>query len=388
VAPPLACVIGEMDLVRALGIAGRRVAVVAKPGEPTRFSRFTREVVEWADPWTQPEVLVDRLLAFAAAQPEPPVLYFDADWDLLAVSRDRERLAEGFRFVVADAELVEDLVDKERFQALADRLDLPVPPGTTLHPARDTPAAAAEVGFPAAVKPLTRHHETWRPLARAKAVRVDSREALEELWPRLAAAGVDVLVQRIVPGPESLIESYHAYVDEQGAVAGEFTGRKIRTFPREFGYTSALEITDVADVRRVGRELCERVGLRGVAKVDFKRGPDGTLYLLEINPRFNLWHHAGAVAGVNLPDLVYRDLTGLPRPSRRAAVPGIRWVTLPHDWAAARTDGMSSLRWLAWAMRCETKALLALDDPLPAFGALAFRARRRRLRRGPAAQPA
>src|SRR5215470_19812901 len=40
--------------------------------------------------------------------------------------------------------------------------------------------------------------------------------------------------------------------------------------------------------------------LTGVAKPDFKRAPDGRLLLLEINPRFNLWHHLGAVAGVNL----------------------------------------------------------------------------------------
>ena len=43
-------------------------------------------------------------------------------------------------------------------------------------------------------------------------------------------------------------------------------------------------------------------------KLDFKqREATGGLYLLEANPRFNLWHHAGAVAGVNLPLLVYRD---------------------------------------------------------------------------------
>jgi len=50
-------------------------------------------------------------------------------------------------------------------------------------------------------------------------------------------------------------------------------------------------------VRRLGRELTERVGLRGFAKFDFKRDPDGRLWLLQVNPRFNLWHHVGADAG-------------------------------------------------------------------------------------------
>lgn len=377
----LACVIGEMDLVRTLGLAGVPVASVARPGDPTRFSRFTREVVDWADPWMHPEVLVERLLDFARRQPQPPVLFYDGDWDLLMVSRHRARLAEGLRFVVADPELVEDAVDKRRFQALADRVGLRVPPARTLDPAQDPAADAAEVGFPAIVKPVTRQHETWRPVFRAKAARVESQAELDALWPRLAAAGIDVVVQRSVPGPERMIESYHAYVDAAGATVAEFTGRKLRTVPREYGYTTSLELTDDAGVRDAGREVLERIGLTGVAKLDFKRGPDGALYLLEVNPRFNLWHHPAARAGVNIPDLVYRDLVGLPRPRVGRVRAGVRWCNVPDDLVAARRDGVPLARWLPWALGAEAKAILSWDDPLPALGAVAWRARRRLTRR-------
>ena len=56
-------------------------------------------------------------------------------------------------------------------------------------------------------------------------------------------------------------------------------------------------------------------GLTGVAKLDFKRDRSGKLHLFEINPRFTLWHHAAAIAGVNIPALVYADLTGAPWPA-------------------------------------------------------------------------
>jgi ATP-grasp in the biosynthetic pathway with Ter operon len=69
-------------------------------------------------------------------------------------------------------------------------------------------------------------------------------------------------------------------------------------------------MTDAGDVRRTGREVVERLALTGVAKLDFKRDLQGNLRLLEINPRFNLWHHRGAIVGVNIPALVYADLTG------------------------------------------------------------------------------
>src|SRR5207237_9787086 len=82
--------------------------------------------------------------------------------------------------------------------------------------------------FPVGLKPLTRRPESWDPVAGgAKALRVDTPPELAALWPRLAAAGLRLLAQELVPGAEQRIESYHAYVRPGGEVVGEFTGRKI-----------------------------------------------------------------------------------------------------------------------------------------------------------------
>jgi predicted ATP-grasp superfamily ATP-dependent carboligase len=179
----------------------------------------------------------------------------------------------------------------------------------------------------------------------------------------------ELLAQRLIRGGETQIESYHCYIDSSGAVAAEFTGRKIRTFPMVYGHTTALEITDAADVKRQGRVAAERVGLTGVAKFDFKRDADGTLHLLEINPRFTLWHHAGAVAGVNIPALVYADLTGTPRPRVGPVKVGVRWCRMWKDFPAARQSGVPLAAWLRWALRCEAKSALSWDDPTPLIGA-------------------
>src|SRR5919197_4452950 len=120
---PIACVLGEIDLVRALALAGIRSAVVARRSYPSRYSRAAEPAFEWIDPWNHPDALVERLLEFGRAQPEPPVFYYDGDADLLLLSRNRERLGESFRFVVAHADLVETLVDKGRVQDLAERPD-------------------------------------------------------------------------------------------------------------------------------------------------------------------------------------------------------------------------------------------------------------------------
>jgi D-aspartate ligase len=182
---------------------------------------------------------------------------------------------------------------------------------------------------------------------------------------RLGDAGVDAIVQELVPGDEQRIESHHVYVDAAGEVAAEFTGRKIRTAPREFGMTTSLEITGEHDVAELGRDVVARLGLRGVAKLDFKRAPDGRLHLLEVNPRFTLWVHAGAVAGANIPAVVHADLTGRPRPPAARARPGVRWIWPSADAAAAREQGIPLRSWLPWALRAETNSSFALTDPAP-----------------------
>lgn len=368
----LACVLGDLDLVRPLGLAGISCAVAAEPGSPVRFSRFTRAVLPWADPWKEPEKFVAVLLQFARTQREKPVLYFEGDSDLLVVSRFRDVLGEAFRFVIADAELVEDLVDKQRFQALAQRLGLPVPPAVTIDPA--APRAEVQLRFPVIVKPLTRRSESWMPVGgAAKALQVNTPAELDVLLPTLQASGHAVIVQELIPGDETRIESYHAYVNQDGIVVGEFTGRKIRTWPQYLGHSTALEITDAPDVGDVGRKVLMQIGLRGVAKCDFKRGPDGRLHLLEINPRFTLWHHPAALAGVNIPALVHADLTGgaWVRPTQARA--GVRWCKVWSDAPAARANGVSAARWLSWAFSAEAKRFVSWDDPLPLLGAAMWR---------------
>ncbi len=133
-------------------------------------------------------------------------------------------------------------------------------------------------------------------------------------------------------------------------VIADFTGRKVRTAPRTYGFSTYVEITDDQRVRQTGRDLVTRMGFHGVIKLDFKEDSrDGRLVLLEANPRFNLWHHPGAIAGVNLPALVYSDLVspGSVRPEVRRARAGVRWMWAFADLREYRQAGeRPGLPWL------------------------------------------
>lgn len=376
-----AVVMGDIDVVRALGVAGIRCALFGLPDECGRFSRHVAEVLPWVDHWQRPQDVASSLLEFAARQDAPPVVFAQTDGDLLAISRQRERLAGSLHHCLADAQLIEDLVDKQRFAALARRADLRVPGTGRLDPGNGRGPADLDLRFPLVVKPILRRQDRWAPLSSAKALHVATADELHDLWKLLVRDDLAVLVQEAIPGPESLVESYHAYIDASGEVVAEFTGRKIRTLPVRYGTSTAVEITDAPHLARLGRELYARIGLRGVAKADFKRDRDGHLKLLEINPRFTLWHHPAALAGVNIPALVHADLTGRPRPRVTPASAGVTWCDPLADLRAARAAGQSTVAWLRWSRGCDARSGFAWDDPAPLLRAGVWPVARGRLAR-------
>ena len=378
---PLALVLGArvIEVVRALAMEGIPVGVVTPTGDPARWSRYARNVMTWD--WMQAAehhdaALADRLVAFARRQPEPPVLLYCSDQSMVFVSQYRERLATAFRFVVPDAALVEAMEDKARFARLAAERDLPVPPTVVLDQRSESPDELLALGLPVVIKPTARDH-TWQTAAGSstKALRFETEEELLAFWPRLRGLSKPAVAQQCIPGPETAVVSYHVYVDADGEIAGAFTGRKIRTIPVEYGHTSSLTITDCSEVARVGREVCRKLDLRGVAKIDFKRAPDGALYLLEINARLTLWAHPGARAGVNLGALVYADLTGTPRPQPRPLRRELDWVH-PKDVIAAKAHGICTREWVRWLVRNNpVSGVWRWDDPGPLLGMAAVRVR-------------
>ena len=354
---------GDADLGRALELAGIPYALFASPGEQVRRGRGVA-VLPWRDHWSEPEAAVEVLLEHARRTGTRPVLFPQTDGDLLCVSRHREALAEAYDFLLADAELVEALVNKAGFATLAAQAGLPVPASQML----DVGTARVDdvrLEPPLVLKPLVRRHAKWRALEpAAKAIHVASRDELARLWPRLVGADLPVLIQDEVPGDEARIESYHAYVDADGRLVAGFTGRKIRTLPLRYGHSSAVVITSAPEVEALGRDVLERLGVRGVSKVDFKRDDDGGLCLLEVNPRFTLWHHPAAVAGLNIPALVHADLSNAPRPAFGRARPGVTWCHARYDVRAARAAGVSPLRWLAFLRRCDARSPRTLSAPI------------------------
>lgn len=369
---------GDLNMLRCFAGSGVRTVVLASdPDAPVFFSRHCGQRRLVSNVCSDPDAALADLLALGDLFEQRPVLYYGDDAMLLLVSRNRDALGARFRLHLPSAELVETLVDKRRFAALAAERALPVPRTMASSEARSAAEIARRLEPPWIVKPSC--HLGWRTskavlalhIGPAKALRADNQDELSRTIELVETFSRDFVVQQLIPGAEDCVMSFHAYLDRHRRPLGSFVGRKIRTYPRSAGVSTYLELVESEELTRVGLDILDRIGLVGVVKLDFKRDPrTGRFYLLEVNPRFNLWNHLGAAAGVNLPLLAYRDLTGAPASPVRAARAGMRWLSFGDDARAFFRERGPSARlsvkdWLLSLRGPKVYDVFAWDDPAP-----------------------
>jgi hypothetical protein len=95
---------GNMDLMRPLGVAGIRCVVVTLPHSMPEHSRFTSMMISWPGKEIADgaDELLDCLVRFGMRQAEQPMLLYEQDTQLLFASHNRETLAKTVRFVIPD----------------------------------------------------------------------------------------------------------------------------------------------------------------------------------------------------------------------------------------------------------------------------------------------
>jgi len=314
------------------------LVISANPGDVTLRSRYCRQKRLIASPVSEPARAISDLEELGKSFSERPVLYYGDDSMLLLISRNRERLAKYYRFQLPEPELVEQLVDKTQFACLADSGGLPVPRTVTSGRAGTAKEALKFVSLPCVVKPNL--HEGWcerravtqRGGIPQKALRAENAGQLDSLYRTVGEFTNDFVVQEYVPGGDDCIYSFHGYFNSHSEPLAWYVGRKIRTYPKESGASTYLELVKEPEVVELGMEILKKLKFVGPVKIDFKKDPArNRYYLLEINARFNLWNYLGAASGVNLPLIAYRDLTGQACEPQTDYRTGVRWLAFGDD---------------------------------------------------------
>jgi len=369
--PPV-LLLGGLDLLRPLGFAGIP-AIVATPEarDPALASRYCSARC-LLPPLDRPEEVVQALLAagerIALALGCRVPLFYGNDDTLQLVSGAREALARHFLLLLNEPAIAGALLEKERFQALARERGLPVPRslawedlGNAAHPVLAKPRMKVGWDDSAIHLRLFGGHGKARVFG-------SGREVLAH--PLAMHLRHQLSFQEYLPGDDRQLWSFHGYADGRSRLLAWFIGRKLRTCPPLTGMSSYLELAHDDALAVLGQDIVARVPLRGVFKIDCKRDADGRFRVLEINARFNLWHHLAARNGVNLPQVAYDHLVHGAQPSPQPYATRYRWLCPRLDYRAYRElaarDALSLAGWLASLVQApKVYDLLSWTDPLP-----------------------
>jgi predicted ATP-grasp superfamily ATP-dependent carboligase len=296
-------------------------------------------------------------------------LFPTTDESAAMIGRAHARVQEQYALTSPPWEVLRWAYDKRLTYRLADTLGIAYP--RTWQAASAHEAKALDIDYPVIIKPAVK--EQVNPLTTAKAWRADDADELEA---RFAAAAqlMDpslLVVQELVPGDGDGQLSYAALCD-RGRPLARVVARRTRQYPADFGRASTFveTIPEQAEVVEPSERLLAEIGFDGLVEVEFKRDPrDGSLKLLDINPRVWGWHGLCQRAGVDFPFLAWSLATHQGVPETRYD-PGVRWVRLSTDLPVSLREivagRLSPRRYLRTIFSAHESAVFGRDDPWPA----------------------
>lgn len=326
--------------------------------------------------------------------PEGAVVLAASDEGLELIARHRQELVEcGLLPAESDDDAVLDLLDKDRTYEIAHRAGVRTPRAFTVRSHADIGPEFDTLRYPCGLKALHRHVFERRSPIRDKVIVARDREELDRMLDLMLGLELEMQVTEIVEGPDERIVVHTTYLDENGEPLMEFTHRKLRQRPIHFGVGCYSVGEWMPEVAAEGLRFAQAAGVRGMAVTEFKQDPvDGTLWLFECNPRFDLSNALIRASGFDLTRLSYERTAGLPQSPLGPA----RWGR--HLWHPVadfrsfldyrRCGEMSWPDYLRSLMHPQTFSLLAADDPWPSLveqGSTtrrALRLARRRLTQG------
>jgi len=315
--------------------------------------------------------LISELERLGSSLTRKAVLFPCKDGIVRAVSKSRDRLSSAYEIVLPPHDIVEMLMDKDRFAAYAEAHGYSIPLTRKVSNRAEFEESVRDLRYPCVIKPAYRS-PTWAANTVEKAFLAGDEAQLRSVYDRCSAWSERLIIQQWVRGDESDLFSCNVYYTRRGEPAVTFVARKLRQWPVDTGQSSLGEECRNDAVLDVTLDLFGRIGYSGLGYLEVKIDPtDDELYIIEPNVGRPTGRSAIAEAGgVELLYTMYCDAVGLPLPeARRQIYRGVKWIHIRRDLQSAvvkwRRGDLTIGGWWASIRGPKTFAVFSLRDPLP-----------------------
>ena len=336
----IGCCLTGYAVIRALSQRDIHIVAVtySEERDVAHLSRYVSEVAHSPVPESG-EQFVDYLIRNADRWGGALILE-TADRVAVILSKYKKELSKYYRIATPDWSALSVFVEKEKTYALAGELDIPHPKSLYLEDVTEVP----DVLYPCILKPV-RGFEFAAKFQR-KNFQVNDEAELKNKLKLCRDAGLPMILQEIIPGPDENLYKMQGYINSKGVMVGKFFYRKLRQNPPRFGIARVgISVDRYPEVEHLTDKLLRHTNYRGYFSNEFKLDPrDGQLKLIENNCRMPRSGMLATTSGVNFPWLMYQDLVLDIQSDVTEYKTGTYWIDLWSDlynFAGRRKEDIS-----------------------------------------------
>jgi predicted ATP-grasp superfamily ATP-dependent carboligase len=303
------------------------------------------------NPDENPAAWLTFMVDLAARIGGKPVLIPASDQFVTAIAAHVAELQEHFVFCHNAAPLQATLATKENQYALAQTHGMPIPRSQFITSAAQLEHFASTARFPCLLKPL--HCREWEkmpasnPLTGTKLATAVSASELRARYDSVKSFTPEVVVQEMIEGPDTAKLVYLSCYSRTGKRLASCVVRELRTGPIYFGSASIVEPIDDPETDSLSHRFLSNIGYAGICELEVKRDTrDGSVKLIEANPRYSGTADAAPYTGVDIGWLHYLDLIGIDVQPVRQQSRDFRHICLQRDFSSLRSYRKAGL--LGW----------------------------------------
>lgn len=298
----------SLAVCRSLGRQGIEVFCGEEaPFAPCFFSKYCTDHFQYPSVTDDPdgfiEFMVEKVKQLKPDDDEPYVL-IPIHKETWLFAKHRERFEPYINVPLTSCENMDQTHDKGRLAVLAEELDITLPGTRQFNSINDVYRAIPDMTFPVFLKMR----------AAAAGVGLKKCDVPEDLTAtfRQFVDGYGLepdeypLVQEFIPGEDYCYTTLYNH----GHRVASMTYHNIRAFPRGTGAGALRETVDLPEADEAADKLLTHLNWHGMAQLDFRKGEDGRVYLIELNPRFFGGLPQAIAANVDYPHLLFRIASG------------------------------------------------------------------------------
>lgn len=364
-----------LSIARSLGRLGIDIYISVTEGNYASYSRFIKKNFVISDKKRVDEFWCELLLSNTNPMLHGCVIFPCNDDGIEFVANHRDQLATSYILDESIPDLQLKMLNKLDTLQLARQAGVGTPQFMAINAVDDIARINSKFEFPLIIKP--QHSHLFQKAFPGKLFFVDSYEQMQARLHEVLAKDLKVILSELIPGPDNLLGSYYTYIDAQGRTLFHFTKKVIRRYPKNHGQGCYHITAWDQEIAEQGLQFFRGINFRGLGNVEFKRDQrDGKLKIIECNPRFTAAHELLVRCGMDVAEIIYKHLVGLPVPQIESYREGMTlWFPVRDFQAYRELRRQNELTFAAWLRSIAHQQVLPhfrLNDPLPTLATFAM----------------